>query len=141
MKVFTSEYGRLLILKVGLFFAMVCVAAVNRVRLTPLLPDVTATRNLGRNAFIENALGLIIILIVGALGILPPAGHMEMHDHMHQGEDMHPDLGLTNRVSDRADALGDRQHREVTFATRSGGLRSRSGARRNLEKRVSSSAR
>jgi putative copper export protein/mono/diheme cytochrome c family protein len=75
-----TPYGRLLLLKISLFVAMVAIAAVNRLKLTPQLatgPAAPASRRLQRNASIEAALGLIIIVIVGALGTMPPALHVE----------------------------------------------------------------
>jgi putative copper resistance protein D len=84
-----TDYGRLLLVKVGLFIAMVCVAAVNRVQLSPRVAPADsgskAVRQLQRNTLIEAALGLIILGIVGVLGTLPPAIHaapsMQMHQH------------------------------------------------------------
>jgi mono/diheme cytochrome c family protein len=71
----------LLLLKVGLFVAMVALAAVNRLRLRPRLNDLprraTALRALTRNGEIEIALGLVILAIVGALGTMPPAVHSQ----------------------------------------------------------------
>ena len=78
-----TQYGLLLFAKVGLFALMVGVAAINRFRLAPMLPDANASRSLQRNALIEFALGLIVIAIVGALGTLAPAVHEEMHLHAH----------------------------------------------------------
>jgi putative copper resistance protein D len=79
-----TNYGRLLLLKIGLFIAMVCIAAVNRRRLTPqLVPQGersrsrNASRRLQRNSLIELGLGLVIIVIVGALGTIPPALHVQ----------------------------------------------------------------
>lgn len=71
----TTTYGRLLLLKLGLFLAMVAIAAVNRFRLTARLPDGAAVSTLARNSLAETALGLGIVLLVGALGTLPPSGH------------------------------------------------------------------
>jgi copper resistance protein D len=78
-----TPYGQLLLVKVGLFAVMVGVAAINRLRLAPMLPDANASRSLQRKALVEFALGLIIIAIVGALGTLPPAVHEDMHLHSH----------------------------------------------------------
>ncbi len=83
---FTStDYGRLLILKIALFFAMVAVASINRLRLTPrLLDDANpaavhnARRQLRRNATVEASMGAAIIAIVALLGTLPPASHAQM---------------------------------------------------------------
>src|SRR5262249_51822627 len=61
-----TSYGRLLVLKIVLFLAMVAIAAVNRMKLTPRLftgSAVPALRELQRNASIEAALGLAIIAV------------------------------------------------------------------------------
>jgi putative copper resistance protein D len=79
-----TGYGRLLLTKVGLFIAMLMVAAVNLLRLTPQLaagrsPSVVR-RTVGRlqsNAGIETALGLGVVGVVGVLGTLPPGLHTE----------------------------------------------------------------
>jgi putative copper resistance protein D len=78
-----TEYGRLLLAKIGLFIAMLMVAAVNLLRLAPRLaastPNVvwrTAARLQG-NARIETALGFGVVAIVGVLGTLPPGLHAE----------------------------------------------------------------
>jgi putative copper resistance protein D len=73
-----TDYGRLLLLKIALFVAMVAIAAVNRVRLTPRLPKTDAIHRLDRNTRVELALGLAIIAAVGVLGVLSPAEHMNM---------------------------------------------------------------
>lgn len=73
-------YGRLLLIKVGLFLIMLTVAAVNRLRLTPRFAGAEpngALAQLRRNALIESGLGLGILAIVGVLGILPPGLHTE----------------------------------------------------------------
>jgi putative copper resistance protein D len=74
-----TDYGRLLLVKVALFVVMVSVAAVNRLRLTPrLIQDrddfarQNALRQLRNNSLIEAGIGAVILLIVGALGTLPP---------------------------------------------------------------------
>ncbi|HEX3415365.1 MAG TPA: copper homeostasis membrane protein CopD [Stellaceae bacterium] len=78
-----TEYGRLLLAKIGLFIAMLVVAAVNLLRLaprlaanTPIVVYRTAARLRG-NARIETALGFGVVAIVGVLGTLPPGLHME----------------------------------------------------------------
>ena len=70
-----SDYGRLVALKIGLFAAMVGIAAVNRFYLTPRLPDLSVQRALQRNSLAEVGLGLCVLLCVGVLGTLPPAAH------------------------------------------------------------------
>lgn len=76
-----TDYGRLLLLKIMIFVAMVVLAAINRLRLTPRLPGREPMRWLARNALVENALGLAIIAIVSVLGTLPPALDAGMHGH------------------------------------------------------------
>ena len=77
-----TDYGRLLLIKIALFVAMVAIATVNRFRLTPrLLQEASigasrdALRQLRRNAAIEALAGAIVIAIVAALGTMPPAIH------------------------------------------------------------------
>jgi putative copper export protein/mono/diheme cytochrome c family protein len=79
-----TPYGRLLLLKIGLFVTMVAIAAVNRQYLTPRLAsasalDATTTRrplvHLVRNSLTEFALGVLILGIVGILGTLTPGLH------------------------------------------------------------------
>jgi putative copper resistance protein D len=77
-----TDYGRLVLFKIALFFLMVAIAAVNRLRLTPRLVDDRSTaavenarRQLRRNATIEASLGAAVIAVVAALGVLPPASH------------------------------------------------------------------
>jgi copper resistance protein D len=81
-----TDYGRLLLLKIALFLAMVAVASVNRLRLTPRLVDdsnpaavARAGRQLRRNATAEASMGAVIIAIVALLGVLPPASHAHHH--------------------------------------------------------------
>jgi len=73
-----TVYGRLLVIKLVIFAAMLAFAAVNRIWLTPRL----ASSRAGRAAFalacstgIELALGLVIFGIVGVLGTQHPAIH------------------------------------------------------------------
>jgi copper resistance protein D len=82
-----TDYGRLLLIKIALFLAMLAIAAVNRSRLTPQLLQQAniaasreALRQLRRNATIEVLAGAIIIAIVAALGTMPPAIHAA-HQH------------------------------------------------------------
>jgi putative copper resistance protein D len=82
-----TDYGRLLLIKIALFLAMVAIATVNRFRLTPQLLQQTsiaasrdALRQLRRNAAIETLAGVLVIAIVAALGTMPPAIHAA-HQH------------------------------------------------------------
>ncbi len=83
-----TAYGRLLLLKIVLFAAMVSLAAINRQRLLPRLSTHSgvdlASRSvdqLVRSALAEIALGVAIILVIGLLGIMPPANEMAAHLH------------------------------------------------------------
>ena len=88
-----TDYGRLLLTKIALFLAMIAVAAVNRLWLTPRLvrgADAAAKdalRRLRRNTFAEVAAGAVIIAIVAVLGVNPPGqigGVMQPpHNHSH----------------------------------------------------------
>jgi copper resistance protein D len=92
----STEYGRLLELKIALFVGMVFLAAVNRLHLMPQsspaaeIPGSGAmseglisgtTRLLEGSALLEISIGLAIICIVGALGVTPPAAEMHVHVH------------------------------------------------------------
>ena len=73
-----TEYGRLLLLKLVFFAAMLVLAATNRFWLTPRLSSSSdgALRWLVRSSVIEFALGLAVLTIVGMLGTLHPAVHL-----------------------------------------------------------------
>jgi putative copper resistance protein D len=77
-----TQYGRLLLAKIALFLAMIAIAAVNRLYLTPCLlqtesPAIAqrASRQLRRNTLIETFAGGAIICIVAVLGVKPPGIH------------------------------------------------------------------
>jgi putative copper export protein/mono/diheme cytochrome c family protein len=79
-----TGYGRLLLTKIGLFIAMLMVAAVNLLRLVPRLgrggTDNVVRRTVARlqsNAGIETALGLGVVAVVSVLGTIPPGLHSE----------------------------------------------------------------
>jgi putative copper resistance protein D len=77
---FTSTaYGRLLLFKIALFLAMVSLAAVNRLRLTPIIQQrghavaaPKALRRIRMNAVFEAAIGFLIVAVVSLLGTLSP---------------------------------------------------------------------
>jgi putative copper resistance protein D len=77
----STDYGRVLSLKLLLFVAMLSIAAVNRLRLTPKLPRECGEtgngvlRQLRNNSLMEVILGLVILYLVGILGTLPPGSH------------------------------------------------------------------
>ncbi|HEY4406774.1 MAG TPA: copper homeostasis membrane protein CopD [Xanthobacteraceae bacterium] len=76
-----TGYGRLLLVKIALFLAMVSIAAVNRFRLRPRLVKgepivaIGALRQLERNSALEAGVGAIILVIVAVLGTIPPGLH------------------------------------------------------------------
>ena len=76
---FGTEYGSLVLAKVGLLVMMLGFASVNRFWLTRRLPtrqgEKTA-RLLCISATAEIALGLIVVCVVAVLGQLEPAGHV-----------------------------------------------------------------
>lgn len=72
----TTDYGRLIAFKIGLFAAMVAIAAVNRFYLLPRLPEPAALHGLQRNSLAEVCLGACVLLFVGIVGTLPPAAHV-----------------------------------------------------------------
>jgi putative copper export protein len=75
----TTKYGRLLMLKLFLFFTMIGLGAYNRLRLKPQFISANdrndqqrgALRKLMRNVIAELCLGMLIVFIVGALGATP----------------------------------------------------------------------
>jgi putative copper resistance protein D len=78
-----TPYGRLLMVKIGLFLIMVGLALVNRFRLVPRLSGsgqaIVPLRALYRSVIAEQALGLAILAVVAVLGTWPPAnGDMAM---------------------------------------------------------------
>jgi copper resistance protein D len=74
-----TSYGWLVIAKLGLLAAMVAFAAVNRFYLTPRLAAAGAVRQLERNSLAEAALGFAAVLVVGFLGSMAPAIHLQLH--------------------------------------------------------------
>jgi putative copper resistance protein D len=77
-----TDYGQLLIAKVALFLVMLCFAAFNRQFITPRIALGETTKQLERNAFVEVTLGIVIIILVGALGTLAPGSHVHSA-HLH----------------------------------------------------------
>ena len=76
-----TTYGRLLMVKLGLFAALLTLAIINRLVLTPRLAaagpvQADALRQFVRTGTTEIALGVLIFAIVGALGTQHPAIHL-----------------------------------------------------------------
>jgi len=80
--IWTSTYGRLLVLKLAVFAAMLMLAAVNRLRLTPALagelgnvgPPAGPLRDLRRSVVLETLAGAAVLVLVAWLGTLSPTG-------------------------------------------------------------------
>jgi len=77
----TTEYGRVLMLKLALFLLMIAIAAINRNVLTPQLATssadgrVAALQKLVRHCVYEIVLGLAIVSVAALLGTLHPGSH------------------------------------------------------------------
>jgi putative copper export protein/mono/diheme cytochrome c family protein len=80
-------YGRLLLIKIALFAAMLGLASYNRFRLTPRIVEPSSTAEshasiavsqLVRTSLMEIMLGLGAVALVAWLGALPPAIHDEV---------------------------------------------------------------
>jgi putative copper resistance protein D len=74
---FGTDYGRLLLAKLGLFATMLGLAVANRGYLAPRLAggDRGALHLLRRTAVLEIAAGIGVVIIVGVLGVTVPAAH------------------------------------------------------------------
>jgi len=74
---FGTDYGRLLLAKLGLFATMLGLAVANRGYWAPRLAggDRGAPHLLRRNAVLEIAAGIGVVIIVGVLGVTVPAAH------------------------------------------------------------------
>jgi putative copper resistance protein D len=69
-----TDYGRLLIVKILLFLAMLALAAANRLWITPKLESengLAVAAKLRRNVLAELALGGAVVAVVSVLGTLP----------------------------------------------------------------------
>jgi putative copper resistance protein D len=75
----TTDYGRLLLLKIGLFVAMIGIASVNRFHLTPRLSFAGVLGKLEHNSIAETVIGICVFLFVGALGAMAPPVHGHNH--------------------------------------------------------------
>jgi copper resistance protein D len=83
-----TAYGRLLVLKIGVFSAMIMIGALNLHWLKPRIVVAAQSAALGvslnllcslrRNVLIELSLGTILVIVVGVLGVTPPAAHFDM---------------------------------------------------------------
>lgn len=85
-----TDYGHLLLIKIGLFLVMVAIAAINRLVLTPRLVQTASAAQARRvlfelriNTLLEVAIGVSIIVIVAMLGTNPPGLEAITHAHPH----------------------------------------------------------
>jgi putative copper resistance protein D len=81
---FSTDYGALIQVKVLLFLALLCLAAINRFLLVPHMseqggrPAATARQALGIlriTIALEIAIGLAVLAVTAKLGMMAPAGH------------------------------------------------------------------
>jgi putative copper resistance protein D len=76
---FTTLYGRLLLVKLTLFAILIAIGARNRFLITATPLKAPAGRNvlsqLRRNVICEAWLGFAVVTIVACLGVTPPARH------------------------------------------------------------------
>ena len=76
---FATSYGQLVLIKIGLFAAMIALASINRFYLTPRLAIAGTVRRLYRTSLAETGLGFAAVVVVGFLGAMAPASHAH-HD-------------------------------------------------------------
>jgi putative copper export protein/methionine-rich copper-binding protein CopC len=70
----TSPYGRTLLLKVGIFSAVAVVGAYNFLRVRPALGARTGAERLRRSGTIELLLALAVLVVTAVLVAMPPPG-------------------------------------------------------------------
>jgi putative copper resistance protein D len=72
---FATSYGQLVLIKIGLFAAMIGLASINRFYLTPRLATAGTVRRLYHTSLAEAGLGFAAVVVVGFLGAMAPASH------------------------------------------------------------------
>ena len=82
---FATSYGQLVLIKIGLFAAMVGLASINRYYLTPRLAIAGTLRRLHHSSLAETGLGFAAIVVVGFLGAMAPASHMHHNAAIPEG--------------------------------------------------------
>jgi putative copper resistance protein D len=122
-----TEYGQLLLLKLGMFAAMLALAATNRFWLTPRLgfSDLGALRWLARNSTVEFVLALAILAMVGLLGILHPAIHLTVSSTFPQRQAGAGATGdrLARGTSDHPLLVADGRQTYLSWMTKADGYR------------------
>lgn len=74
-RLITTDYGRVLLIKIGLAVLMVAIALFNRLMLTPRImtkPQPTDIRGLWRCVLVEQGVGLLVLAVVARLGTIHP---------------------------------------------------------------------
>jgi putative copper export protein len=67
----TSEYGRILLLKLGLIAGTALIGAYNWLRVRPSLGDPTSARRLRRSASVELAIAALVVAVTAVLVATP----------------------------------------------------------------------
>lgn len=101
----TTIYGRLLLLKLSVFAGMVMIGAVNLFWVKPRIvmaaqsarmeKSLNLLRSLRRNVLAELFLGAVLMMVVGVLGVTPPAAHSDMPN---SSDVQRPDNGALNEL-------------------------------------------
>jgi copper transport protein len=68
----TSDYGRMLLIKLALLSVVVGVGAYNWLRVKPALGDDVGTRRMQRSATLELGVGVLVVLVTAILVATPP---------------------------------------------------------------------
>ena len=82
---FATSYGRLVLIKIGLFAAMIGFASINRFYLTPRLTSAGTVRRLYHSSLAETGLGFAAVVVVGFLGVMAPASHQHHNAAIPEG--------------------------------------------------------
>jgi putative copper export protein/mono/diheme cytochrome c family protein len=103
-----TDYGRMAIVKLALFMALLGLGMMNRFALTPALEAPLAVRRLRASVVIETILGLCVVLTAGQLASLPPGVHLQPDWPLHWRFrfDALTDPALPREVNNAHTALG-----------------------------------
>jgi putative copper resistance protein D len=82
---FVTSYGQLVLIKIGLFAAMIALASINHFYLTPRLATAGTVRRLYHSSLAETGLGFAAVIVVGFLGAMAPASHMHHNAAIPEG--------------------------------------------------------
>lgn len=73
----TSDYGRTLLIKLAILSVVLGTGAYNWVRVRPALGDDVGTRRLRRSATMELAVGVLVVIVTAVLVATPPPREMD----------------------------------------------------------------